>query len=119
MVDSCRKLRAVLVAELEDLGEDIRLVEGRMKEGHSANEISDYVYRENDAVLRRELAGLKTLIVFIDGIDVSLYKSVADLVTFLEARIPEVLREHEDPEAIHGFFTRKLRKAERYVARDD
>jgi hypothetical protein len=115
MADRCAKFLKVLKAELEDLLEDIALVEKVASERLTREEISDYVYRENDGLLRLEAVALRNLILVIDGIDLALYKNADDLAADLDLRVKEIVREHEDPEAVYRFFLRKLRKVREYV----
>lgn len=119
MSGSCKKLVQVLKAELEDLLADIDHVEKRYSERFSSNEITEYVYRGNEAVLAHEAEGLRILLTFIDGIDISIYRNPSDLVGALERKVHDFVRDRDDPEAIFQFFMRKLRKAERYIAWED
>jgi hypothetical protein len=119
MAASPRKLIRVLSAELEDLLDDIGHDEKRGEERFSCNEITEYVYRGNESVLKHEEDAIKVILDFIDEMDISLYKSTAELAAALESQIGEIVREHEDPDAVYQYFLKKLRKAERYIASDD
>jgi len=119
MADARGKFLKILKAELEDLREDIDEAECRHTERFARAEITDYVYRENDALFRREAESLARLADVVDEIDISGYKTVADVAEALDARIKESVKDFEDPEAIYLFVARKLRKVRTYVESGD
>jgi len=115
MADERVKLLKILRAELEDLVEDIGLLEKRAGERLARDEITDHVFRENDSLFRMESTSLHRLLNFIDGIDVSLYKSLDELTDTLDLQVRELVREHEEPQVVSTFFSRKLKKVRDYV----
>jgi hypothetical protein len=115
MADERVKLLKILRAELEDLVEDIGLLEKRAGERLARDEITDHVFRENDSLFRMESTSLHRLLNFIDGIDVSLYKSLDDLTDTLDLQVRDLVREHEEPQVVSTFFSRKLKKVRDYV----
>jgi hypothetical protein len=115
MADIRMKFIKVLRAELEDLQEDIALVEQKASERLALSEITEYVYRENKGLLHLESESIKKLLETIDSIDIALYKNVDELAIGLDGRVHDVVREHEDPEAVYRFFLRKLMKVRKYV----
>jgi hypothetical protein len=115
MADARAKLLKVLRAELEDLLEDIDVVERKAVERLAKAEITDYVYKENDGLLRLEAESIRSLVLVIDGIDLARYKTVEELAVDLDGRVRNLVREHENPEAVYRFFLRKLRKVREYV----
>jgi len=119
MADTRAKFLKILKAELEDLLEDIGVVERKAAERLAKEEITDYVYKENDGLLRLESEAVRDLIGIIDGIDLSLYKNIDTLTLDLDQRVRELVRDHEDPEAVYRFFLRKLNKVRRYVESRD
>jgi hypothetical protein len=119
MADRCVKFLKVLRAELEDLLEDIGVVERVAAERLARDEITDYVYKENDGLLRLEVESIRSFVMVIDGIDAALYKNMDELAESLNGRVKEIVREHEDPEAVYIFFLRKLAKVRKYVESED
>jgi len=119
MGDAREKFLKILKAELEDLRADIRLVERRAVERLAHDEITEYVYKENDALFHLEDKAICDLIFVIDGIDLILYKNIEELARDLDDRVRNLVREHEDPEAVYRFFQRKLLKVRKYVESED
>ena len=115
MADLRAKFLKVLKAELEDLIEDIAIGERRASERLRLAEITDYVYRENDMIFRREGEAVREIIKLIDGLDISLYKNCDDLAVSLGSQIARFVEVHEDPEAVYRFFMRKLGKVRAYI----
>jgi hypothetical protein len=115
----CAKLLKVLRAELEDLLDDIDLVERRIAQRFAKDEIMDYVYWENTGLVKMESESIKRLLFFIDKIDLSSYKDCNGLTIDLEKQVREIVREHEDPEAVLRFFLRKLKKVHAYIDSDE
>ncbi len=107
----------VFKAELEDCLEDVEdlsILYGRRRKGE---EITEYVYRENEALLSREISGLKTVIASVDDFALERYESVDALAAALDEMIQKKVLEYEDPEAVYGIAKRKLLKVLGYVER--
>ncbi len=119
MSETIVKFLKVLKAELEELLEDIDLVERRAADRLARMEITEYVYKANDGLLRLESEAIRELLSSIDGIDAALYKSLDELVAELDRSAGNLVRDHEDPEAVYRFFKRKLAKVRRYVESGD
>jgi len=92
--------------------EDLSILYARRRKGE---EITEYVYRENEALLSREISGLKTVIASIDDIALERYGSVGALAAGVDDMIQKKVVEYEDPEAVYGIAKRKLLKVLRYV----
>jgi len=105
----------ILKAELEDCLEDVEdltnLYERRLKK----DEITNYVYQENEALLAREIAGLKNILLSIDDLTLEGYDSVDAFASSVDAMIQREVLEFEDPEAVYGIAKRKLLKVLKYV----
>ena len=115
MLDVKVKFLKILKAELEELLEDIDLIEHRAAERFAKMEISEYVYKENDSILLLEAQAIRELISAIDGLNVSEYNTLDDFVGRLDALAKDLVKEHEDPEAVYRFFRRKLAKVRHYI----
>lgn len=102
-------------AEIEDLLEDMGVVEGRLKERFTKEEVTNYVYLENDAVFRIECATLIGILKLVDGIEVSHYTSIKALRDELEKKIQSFVDEESAPLIIYEVMSRKLRKIYSYV----
>ena len=66
----------ILKAELEDCLEDVEDLTNLYERRRDKEEITNYVFQENEALLSREFKGLKNIILSIDGLDSEGYASV-------------------------------------------
>ncbi len=115
MASQVRLFLKLLHAELEDLAEDIGLIDQLGLKRFQENQISSYVYKENDALLRRELDSIANLSKIVDAIDATLYKNVDELEAELLKRLREQVARFEEPEAIAVFLKRKIDKIHAYL----
>lgn len=105
----------ILKAELEDCLEDIEDLHNVYERRHGTEEITDYVYKENEALLSRELSGLRNLIPRVEEFDLGKYESVEALASAVDSLFQGKVIEYEDPEAVYGIAKRKLLKVLCYV----
>jgi hypothetical protein len=102
-------------AEIEDLLEDMGVVEGRLRERFAKEEVTNYVYMENDAVFRIESATLIGILKLIDAIGVSHYTSVKALMNDLDKKIQDFVDQESAPLIVYEVMSRKLKKIYSYV----
>jgi hypothetical protein len=102
-------------AELEDSGEGLEHLSVILADRLSKNEITNYVFNENSALLAREISGLKSLVSVLDGITGGDFPDVYTLARHTEKTLLDKAREWEDPEAVNGIITRKIRKILTYI----
>lgn len=119
MVRKCMYFLKILKAELEDLLEDLQAVEERYRERFAGAEITNYVLLENEALLSREFESIQALILRIDGMNSSQYKSVNEIVEDLDAVAREFIHSKEYPAAVHRLLRRKMDKVYSYVMAED
>jgi hypothetical protein len=115
MASPIRLFLKLLHAELEDLAEDIELIDQLCLKRFEENQISSYVFKENDALLRRELDSIAKLSKIVDAIDATLYKNVEELEAELLKLLREQVARFEEPEAIVVFLKRKIDKIHSYI----
>lgn len=109
----------LLKAELEDLKDDLGLIDERCAARLGSEEITPYVFKENDALLKHEMRLIDKLIEIVDGLDESLYNSVEDLEEDLLFKARGLLSSGEEPEAVELFLSRKLAKVNAYLRSGD
>jgi hypothetical protein len=115
-----RKIFLVMFrAELEDSLEDIEYLCGTYENRYRASEITSYVYNENEAFLRHEAAGLKNIISLIDFLHADDYQDVRELAQAADDFFKKKVEEFDDPEAVYGIITRKIKKVLAYVEQRD
>lgn len=105
----------ILKAELEDCLEDIEDMDHLYERRLSKNDITNYVYKENEALLKRELDGIRKALEALSSIDIDPYENVDTLAAAVDAVIQNKVLEYEDPEAVYQIAKRKLLKVLRYV----
>ncbi|MFA6508387.1 MAG: hypothetical protein WCT14_19965 [Treponemataceae bacterium] len=106
----------ILRAELEDCLEDVEDLAILYERRHTEEEISSYVFQENEALLSRELSGLKNILLSIDDLTIEGYPSLDAFASAVDAMIQRKVLEFEDPEAVYGIAKRKLLKVLKYVS---
>ena len=109
------KYLGILKIEIEDLIKDIELLIEVHKKKYDNQEITQYVYRENIAVLKNEVSCLKNFIECIDSIDAEKYQSLQELVDQVEVQFKTQLHEHSYAQAVESFVKRKLKKVSHYM----
>lgn len=115
MPERKRLFLKVLKAELEDCLEDVEDLEILYERKHNGEEITNYVYNENKALLKRELSGLRNVLQTVDDVTLERYASVDALAAGVDELMQKKVLEFEDPEAVYGIAKRKLLKVLRYV----
>ncbi len=105
----------VLKAELEDCLEDIEDLSLIYERRRSEEKITNYVYQENEALLAREISGLKNILLSIDEVSLEGYDSLEAFASAVDALFQREVLEFEDPEAVYGIAKRKLLKVLKYV----
>jgi len=109
------KLMKILRAELEDLLEDIGVAERRHANRFACREVTDYVFKQNDALFHAEIRALRRIIEYLDCLDVMRYSDLDSLVKAVDTQVREAVKDHDEPEAAYRFVARKLEKVRRYV----
>jgi recombination DNA repair RAD52 pathway protein len=109
------KFLKVLIVELEDLDEDIKMLIEECKDKHSHEEISNYVYLENIAVLQNELFGVEGFIEDIRSINIDDFETVENLIDDLLKQIKERVREKGLVHSIIYLVERKIKKVAYYI----
>jgi hypothetical protein len=62
-----------------------------------------------------EVESLRTLVERLESFDCSRYPDPDKLAEALDTLVRTVVQDHEEPEAVYGFVSRKLEKVRRYV----
>ncbi|MDL2228879.1 hypothetical protein LJC14_01360 [Treponema sp. OttesenSCG-928-L16] len=102
-------------AEIEDSREDADFLVLQNKKRFQNNEITNYVYNENDAFLSKESSGLKKIADFIGTFSAEDYENTDELAAALDHKLRKQVEEFDDPEAVYGIIKRKLQKVRLYV----
>jgi hypothetical protein len=108
----------VFIAELEDMLEDIETIEIRLAERVKAREVTDYVYKENETFFHGEERAIRDLLLYSKSLALDSFETMDDLIAVMEKKTREIVKNHENVEALYGFVTRKLHKVRFYVGQD-
>jgi hypothetical protein len=110
-----KRFKATLLAELEDILEDIDHVEARYRSEFERLKVSQYVFLENVALLEKEADCVRLLMDELAKIDDSGIKDAEEYAGMVRDLVRTRVSEMEYPQAIERFVDRKIRKALRHA----
>lgn len=116
MIDKIKGFLKLLEMELEDLDADIKILISEYEEKHTRQVISNYVFRENIAVMQNELFGVEGFLQEVRQIDRSDWENLEDLVKELKAGIRARVKQRGIVPAVVDLIDRKITKASAYVS---
>jgi hypothetical protein len=102
-------------AEIENSLEDAGALAGVYEKRFNSEEITGYVYKENEAFLSREIAGLKRILVFLDSLDPAKFSRAEDVASEIDNMIKRKVKDYEDPEVLYAIVSRKIGKILTYL----
>ncbi|MDR0388052.1 MAG: hypothetical protein LBH57_08450 [Treponema sp.] len=102
-------------AEIENSLEDAGALAGFYEKRFKNEEITGYVYNENEAFLSREIAGLKGILSFLDSLDPTKFLKAEDVAFEIDNMIKKKVKDYEDPEVIYSIVSRKIGKILTYL----
>jgi len=105
----------ILSIELDDLEQDIELLIREYQQKHDKEEISNYVFHENLALMQRELFGLKGFREQVLSIRPEEDETLEELHMRLEKQMEERVHEKGLPNSILLLVQRKIRKVLDYL----
>lgn len=115
MPEKIRLFARILMAELEDLADDIDTWGKYLDERHKEDKISEYVFLQNSATLKRELDDTRTI---LKDIAEDSTEGCADLDgarSHYLAIVAEAAARCEFRKAVTDLVTKKIEKAYSYV----
>jgi hypothetical protein len=105
----------MLRAEVEDSIEGLEALSRTLRERLNREEITNYVYNENEGLIYQEIFGLKTLLPVFDGINKDDYPDVPSLAGAVRELLKKKAEELEDGRGVMEIITRKIRKVLNYI----
>jgi hypothetical protein len=114
-VSQKRKYLDILRLEIADLVEAIDMLEQHYKERHRNGEITDYVLKENVALLDRETHGVRSFLDEIADVEADDHPSLESLVREMESRLRTTIDRHVFDPVLYPLVDRKIRKVATYV----
>lgn len=118
MEGKVKKFIEILGIELEDLEHDIEFTENLMTERREHQEITEYVFMENLAILKSEILAIGQVRNLLREAPVH-YSEPAAVKRELEEIFSKRVKELGLPESTMHFLKRKLEKVERYMLLQD
>lgn len=109
------KFRRILLIELEDLALDLRDSVKMYADGNVRGEVSNYVMRENTALLENEIAGLEQVCQIVRDAEVCEDEPLDALTARLRTACRTAIEQSHFPDALIGMVERKLNKVEKYI----
>jgi hypothetical protein len=107
----------ILLIELDDLDQDIELLIREYEEKHNKAEISEYVFHENLALMKREFLGVKGFRHTLKTLAAEQYATLNDLHQAVDQLLQETIREKGLPNSILLLVRRKMENVLRYIER--
>ncbi len=115
MKEKKSKFIRILGAEIEDLTEDLAQLISAYRARRDKGEITNYVFKENCALLASEIACLKSFGQIVSTMDTERFQTLEELCTHIGSEFLVKRRQCVSTPAIDGVFERKLRKVLAYV----
>lgn len=112
------KYLEILRIEVDDLAEDIKALQKHYHDRLARGEITDYVLRENVAVLEHESHGIAAVRACLEDLRPADYASLEDMIAAIGGRLDDRLRCGGFDPVVRLLVERKLAKVERYVRQD-
>jgi hypothetical protein len=110
-----QKFIRILTTEIEDLIDDIEHLMVVYKNRCEKGEITNYVYLENNALLKNEISCLKNFIKFLSKLELDKIETIEELYLFIGKEFKQQLEEHCYAHSIENFVERKLQKVINYI----
>lgn len=105
----------ILILELDDLNEDIKVLIKECEEKYFHEEISNYVFMENLAVLNNELFGVTGFKQDVKDVNPGDFEELDDLKDFLMDKLEKRINEKGIAYSINILVERKMNKVINYV----
>lgn len=113
------RLFRLLDAELVDAEEDIRDLEATLKTRCEAREITNYVYRENNALLEQELRGIERIRRALRSFNPDAYADIDLFGRDVLALVQDHVKHHDVPGAVESIVARRLHRLTQFVREAD
>ena len=110
-----QKYLDILKIEINDLTDDIGLLVEEYRKRKQKDEITNYVFLENLAVLHNEMQGVDNLVQILDEIDPNTYTSLEDMIVDVKKRVRERIRKSDLAGALYILVSRKIDKVATFV----
>ena len=101
--------------ELEDLKCDIQLLIEKYTQDHDKDKITNYVFKENVALMHNEIFGIDGLYKQAKLFDPLQFKSIDDVVKAIDDWLEMLCKQNNQVKSINILVKRKIEKIRRYI----
>ncbi|MBN2626535.1 MAG: hypothetical protein JXA95_07710 [Spirochaetales bacterium] len=109
----------ILEIELEDLEDDIQLIMADSEVRRNHREITDYVYRENLALLKKEIFDVDGIRHKLKQLDPADFGTPEEVINLLLKELRDKVKRQIVPPVLLTMVERKFEKVNRYVTESD
>ena len=110
-----KKYLDILKIEIHDLTDDIGLLVDEYRKRKEKDEITNYVFLENLAVLHNEMQGVDNLVEILSDVDPDTYTDLDEMVIDIKKRMRDRIRTSNLAEALYMLVSRKVDKVATYI----
>jgi hypothetical protein len=114
MPDQAQQFLSLFKEETEESLGNIQYLAQSYERKFKREEITNYVYNENEAFLAQEIAGLRRFSAFLDSLSPD-NKTPEDIALLIENMVKQKMKDYEDPEAVYRIINKKLEKIMRLL----
>jgi len=112
MKDKLRKFFKILEIEFQDLEDALETYRDALESRYEKKEITEYVYKENNALLNREIGDIRIIKENVAELSGEEYADLDEAA----ARVVEIIENFKDfPPVVHRYMERKVEKVLEYV----
>lgn len=115
MKEKIKKFLKILYVEIEDLKDDLNLLADIHEEREKKGEITQYVFRENLSLIKKEIDFVKVVLEQFHELSGSEYKNMDELIRDLDEKIKKKVTDSGCAEAVYTLLRRKFAKVKNYV----
>lgn len=115
MKNKIRNYLTIIYLEIEDLEEDIKYLIGKVEKRKKDGELTNYVFLENQALLKNEIHALESFKNLIKKCTPDDFGSIDGLIQYLREEFKVIVDANSYAEAIMIFVDRKMQKVKTYV----
>ena len=113
---ACRHLHILFAAEILDSIEDIHTLEESWENRFKKAEVTNYVYMENESLLKHEEAGLKVIHQKLASFKPENISNIDDMAKALKEFVRAIVDEQDLPAGLIPLLERKINKLRGYCA---
>jgi len=115
MSDKLKLFTKILMAEIEDLEDDLEAGERQLDERHREEKITEYVYMQNRLVIRQELAGIHAIASDLSRFPPASMTGLDEIRNYYLGLLMAESTEYEFQRAVTEFVTARINRVYDYL----